>query len=224
MDLDHIIFSTNFKIWFRKFKQTPSERKKYDWDKVVQKPVIRLQYQLELKNRFDALNEVEGPDTLDKKNCENSRSNYTKIDCNPPKRGPNKLVSDATLTLVVKRGIEKKRYHQKKTTATKERWKNLVKQVQESCLEYDRRFTEGQVAKLRKANQQRASRWTWKIMTNITGKSAPCSAVKLNKLTDEIEKLLQDLLGKWRKYFSNLLNAKLLPLLENYLQLNQISI
>lgn len=67
MDLDHIIFSTNFKIWFRKFKQTPSERKKYDWDKVVQKPVIRLQYQLELKNRFDALNEVEGPDTLDKK-------------------------------------------------------------------------------------------------------------------------------------------------------------
>ena len=222
MDLDHIIFSTNFKIWFRKFKQTPSERKKYDCDKVVQKPVIRQQYQLELKNRFDALNEVEGPDTLDKKNCENSRSNYTKIDCNPPKRGPNKLVSDATLTLVVKRGIEKKRYHQKKTTATKERWKNLVKQVQESCLEYERRFTERQVAKPRKANQRRASRWTWKIMTNITGKSAPCSAAKLKKLTDEIEKLLQDLLDKWRKYFSNLLNAKLLPLLENYLQLNQI--
>lgn len=141
---------------------------------------------------------------------------------NPPKRGPNKLVSDATLILVVKRDIEKKRYHQKKTTATKERWKNLVKQVQESCLEYERRFTERQVAKPRKANQRRASRWTWKIMTNITGKSAPCSAVKLKKLTDEIEKLLQDLLDKWRKYFSNLLNAKLLPLLENYLQLNQI--
>ena len=54
-DSDARIFSANFRIRFRKFKQIPSERVKYDWNKAIENPKIRKQYLLELKNRFDAL-------------------------------------------------------------------------------------------------------------------------------------------------------------------------
>ena len=120
-----------------------------------------------------------------------------------------KWVSGATLTLVTNRDSAKKRYHQKKTAATKERWKNLAKQVQMSYLEDERRFMERQIAELEQANRQGSSRRTWKIMNDISGKSTPCPAGKVKKLNGDIIKLLspQELLEEWQKYFFNLLNA-----------------
>ena len=69
-----------------------------------------------------------------------------KVVGNPPKRGPKKWVSEVTLTLLASRDNPKKRYHQKKTTATKERWKNLAKQAQEFYLEDEGWFMERQIA------------------------------------------------------------------------------
>ena len=71
---------------------------------------------------------------------------------NPPNCGPKLWVSDATLILVPNRDNEKKRYHQKKTTATKERRKSFAEQVQESYPEDKRRFMERQIAELEQAN------------------------------------------------------------------------
>ena len=107
-----------------------SDRKKYDWNKVIENPATRQQYQLELKNRFDTLPEVKDPETMHKNIVEIVGETAQKVIGNPPKRGPKKWVSDATLTLVTNRDIAKKRYQQRKTAATKERWKNIAKQVQ----------------------------------------------------------------------------------------------
>ena len=102
-----------------------------------------------------------------------------------------KWVFDAILTLVAKRHTVKRRYHQRKSAATKERWKDLAKQVQASYLEDERRFMEMQIAELEQANQQGASRKTWKIMNDISGKLVPCPVGKVKKLNGEIIKSLK---------------------------------
>ena len=52
---------------FSKFKQTPSDRVKYDWNKAIENPEIRQQHQLELKNCFDALSyDDDDPKTMPK--------------------------------------------------------------------------------------------------------------------------------------------------------------
>ena len=208
LDSDHRIVSANFRIRFRKFKQTPSNRVKYDWNKVIENPEICQQYQLELKNRFDALSQVDDdPETMYKNIVEIIGETAQNVIGNPPKRGSKKWVSDATLTLVADRDNAKRRYRQKKSAATKERWKNLAKQVQASYVEDERRFMERQIAELEQANRQGASRRTWKIMNDISGKAVPCPAGKIKKLNGEVIKSPQELLDEWRKYFSNILNA-----------------
>ena len=94
---DHRIVSASFKIRFRKFKQTLSGRKKYDWNKVIKNPEIRQQYQLERKNCFDALNKVEHSETMHKDIVEIVGETAQKTIGNPPKHGPKNCVSDATI-------------------------------------------------------------------------------------------------------------------------------
>ena len=68
------------------------------------------------------------------------------------------------MTFVTNRDNAKRRYYHRKSAATKERWKDLAKQVQASDLEDERCFMERPIAELQQTNQQSASRKTWKIM------------------------------------------------------------
>ena len=143
LDSDHRIVSANFRIRFRKFKQTPSDRVKYDWNKAIESQEIHQQYQLELENCFDVLSYDDGDSgTLQKLIAKIIAEAAKKVIENPPKCGSQKWVSDATMMLVPKRDNTKRRYHQRKSTATKERSKNLAKQFQASYLEDERRFME----------------------------------------------------------------------------------
>ena len=85
--------------------------------------------------------------------------------------------------------------------------KNIAKQVQLSYLEDERHFMERQTAEHEQANRQGASRRTWKIINDISGKSTPCPTGKVKKPNGDIIKSPQELLEKCQKYFSNLLNA-----------------
>ena len=204
---DHSIISTNFNIRFRKFIQTTSDRKKSDWNKLIENPAIRQQYQIQLKNRFDALTEDDDPEMIHKNTVDIIGETAQEVIGNPPKRKTTKWVSDATLSIVSERNNAKKRYHQRKTATSKERWKALSKQVQESYIEDERRYIGKQIAELEHANRQGASRRTWKIMNEISGNSSPCLASKVKKPNGEIIKSPKELLEEWQKHFSNLLNA-----------------
>lgn len=91
---DHKIVNENFKIHFSKFKQTSSDKKKTENLDTGQ------QYQLELKNRFDAFTEVDHPETMYKDIVEIVAESAQKVISNMPKRRSKKLVSDTTLTLL----------------------------------------------------------------------------------------------------------------------------
>ena len=110
---------------------------------------------------------------------------------NPPKCASKKWISDVTLTLVTKGDNAKRTSHQSKSAATKERQKDLAKQVQASYLVDERPFMERQIAELEQANQQGASRKAWKIMNDISGKLVPCPVGKVKKLNGEIIKSLK---------------------------------
>ena len=110
-----IELSANLKIRLKKFKQTPSGRKIG-----IENPEILKKYQLELKNCLDWLREVEDPEAMYKDIVEIVGETAQKMIGNPPNCGPKLWVSDATLILVPNRDNEKKRYRQKKTTATKD--------------------------------------------------------------------------------------------------------
>ena len=87
LDWDHRIASANFRIHFRKFKQTPSKGVKYDWNKAIENPEIGQQYQLELKNSFDALShDDDDPQTMHKNIAEIIAEAVQKVIGNPPKR------------------------------------------------------------------------------------------------------------------------------------------
>ena len=62
--------------------------------------------------------------------------------------------------------------------------------MQDSYLEDERWFMERQIVELEQAKQQGASRRTWKIINNISGKSAPCSAGKVMNINCKIGKSL----------------------------------
>lgn len=77
------------------------------------------QYQLELKNRFDAFTEVDHPETMYKDIVEIVAESAQKVITNMPKRRSKKLVSDTTLTLFtnrdnVKMFLRRKQQPQKK--------------------------------------------------------------------------------------------------------------
>ena len=129
-----------------------------------------------------------------------------KVIGNPPKCS-KKWISDVILTLVAKRDNAKQRYHQRKSAATKERWKDLAKQIQASYLEDERCFMERQIAEPEQANQLGTSRKTWKSMNDISCKLVPFPVGKVEKLNGEIIKSTKELLDGWQKYFSNLLNV-----------------
>lgn len=61
------------------------------------------QYQLELKNRFDAFTEVDHPETMYKDITEIVAESAQKVISNMPKRRSKKFVSDTTLTLFTNR-------------------------------------------------------------------------------------------------------------------------
>ena len=63
------------------------------------------------------------------------------------------------------------------------------------------------LVELEQANRQGASRRTWKVMNDTSGKSAPCPARKVKTFNGKIATSPQELLDEWRKYFSNVLNA-----------------
>ena len=56
-----------------------------------------------------------------------------KVIGNPPKCS-KKWISDVILTLVAKRDNAKQRYHQRKSAATKERWKDLASKFKHPIL------------------------------------------------------------------------------------------
>ena len=91
LDSDHRIVSANFRTRFRKFKQILSDRVKYDWNKAIENPEIRQQYQLELKNRFDALShDDDDHETMHKNIAEIIAEAVQKVIGNPRKRGSKK--------------------------------------------------------------------------------------------------------------------------------------
>ena len=64
-----------------------------------------------------------------------------------------------------------------------------------------------QIAELEQAIRQGASRKTWKITNDISGKLVPFWVGKVKKLNGEVIKSPQELLNEWWKYFSNLMNV-----------------
>ena len=85
---------------------------------------------------------------------------------NPPKCGSKKWVTNVTPTLFTNRDNAKRWQHQRKSAASKERWKDLAKQVQESYLEDERRFKERQIAEAEQANTEQYTRCLKKDLEN----------------------------------------------------------
>ena len=66
---------------------------------------------------------------------------------------------------------------------------------------------ERQIAEIEQANQQGASRKTWKIMNDISSELVPFPVGEVVKLNGKIIKSPQELLDQWQKYFSNVLKV-----------------
>ena len=91
---------------------------------------------------------------MHKNNAETIAEAAQKVIGNPPKCASKKWISDVTLTRVTKGDNAKRKCHQSKSSATKERQKDLAKQVQASYLLDERPFMKRQIAELEQANQQ----------------------------------------------------------------------
>ena len=124
-----------------------------------------------------------------------------------PRKRKKNWVSAETLCLIDKRNAAKRRYQQKKSPASRDKWRELAKQVSASYTRDEKRYIEKQTDELKEAERNHTPKKTWKIVNELSGKADinPASQVKApdGKIPDSAEALMDE----WKKYFSSLLNA-----------------
>ena len=124
-----------------------------------------------------------------------------------PRKRKKNWVSAETLCLIDKRNVTKRRYQQKKSPASRDKWRELAKQVSASYTRDEKRYIEKQTDELKEAERNHTPKKTWKIVNELSGKADinPASQVKApdGKIPDSAEALMDE----WKKYFSSLLNA-----------------
>ena len=137
---------------FRSTKKNIHTRVKFNWDKLVDQPEVQQQFATSISNRFDAL----PPHTSDVQTqydeiVSTLEETAQEVLGNPSRRKEKSWVSQNTIKLVEQRNRAKKKYHQKKTSHSKARWKALSKEVQESYKKDEETYLNSQIDRLEEA-------------------------------------------------------------------------
>ncbi|XP_038072782.1 uncharacterized protein LOC119741153 [Patiria miniata] len=205
LDSDHRIVSITLVTSLRTSKGRPSRRTN-NW-KRLQDPAIKEKFQLELSNRFEALqNDITSTisewydsfETAVKEVVENVIGE--RRPCEMPS-----WVSEETMKLKDERDEAKKRYSISKSQQSREKWRKLNTSLNESYKRDENAALNKQIDDLKLADEMGDYTTTWKIIHDLSGNDKRTS-VKVRKRDGTVPASDSELLSEWSKYFSSLLN------------------
>lgn len=211
---DHKILSANFKLSLRATKREINPRRLYMVEKLANRQ-IQKDFNIELKNHFDALFDENDPSNRIDEVQKRSEALYTALEetCDKvlgkrPKNKHPSWVSQVTLDLIKEQGQAKAKYKNSQLETDKLQWRTVQNQVSVSFAYDQTKYEEEQLKALEIADEKHECGTTWKIIEKLTKKPQDSPAGKVRMLDGSILKDPKKRLDEWCKYFSNLLNNK----------------
>jgi hypothetical protein len=208
VDSDHRILTARFKLSLRTSGGKKCRRARFNW-RSLQDPTIQHEFNITLKNRFEALTDSMEEDDIQAKydhlvNAVNMTAEQT-LGKKKPSTFPS-WVSQKTEVLKRDRDTAKARYQLSRSPASKKRWRDLANQLTASYQADEINHLEKQMKELAEADGRGESNRVWDIINNIAGKKSTKSTKVKRRDGGQIENT-DELLSEWKHYFSDLLNA-----------------
>jgi exonuclease III len=207
LDSDHRIVSITLVCSLRTTKGKPCNRQKFDWKKLQDVPTREL-FQLELSKRFETLQcqDTSTPITQRYGEFEQAVAEIAeKVVGKRTSCGLPGWVTDRTINLKTERDAAKRRYLVSKSKQSRENWRRLNSNLNESYRSDETAMITKQMEDLSLADLKGDYTTTWKIVHDLSGKHETPS-VKVKKRDGTPPTSVNDLLAEWKEYFSSLLN------------------
>ena len=209
---DHRMVSASFRLSLRNSIRVKDKEKSFDWDK-LKKPEIKHQFNLDVKNRLEALkDELKERHNLQAeydallKGIEESAKVILDL---KPRTKRHLWVSEKTKKLL----IEKEKAHIVLASKSENEFKNaeslktkvkfLAKEVANALAEDEINELENQLHHLVNADRNKHPRSTWQTIAKISGKDKKQAIKVKTKATSE-----KEISSEWRTYFNDLLYAR----------------
>ena len=206
LDSDHRILSIVLKASLRTSRGKPCKRPKFNWKK-LQNPSTKLQFQIELANRFQVLQETDSTSITERYTLFEEAVGVV-ADEVVGRRTPCGLpswVTEETLRLKEERDKAKKRFLLDRTHHSRDIWRKLNTNLNESYKEDQQAKLNKQMEDLKVADEKGEYNTTWKIIHEISGQDRKPNP-KVKKRDGTAPSSDKELLDEWRLYFSALLN------------------
>ena len=198
---DHRIVTAKLRLSLRKNATRTATTKHYDWA-LYNNRDIRDKYVLELRNRFEALQEKTGKGTPNDeyKNFVNAHLEAAAT-CIPAKPRTKYRVQWETLAVREKRAHVKttsKCYRKNPTNTNALKLKKAQNQLASIYLKEQTEYIQNQIDQIRDSEEDKQSRIAWQTINELSRRKSTAKA-KL-KATNQ-----QEIIKMWKQHFENLL-------------------
>lgn len=204
---DHYLVRTTIRMKLAKNNEQQKGRERFDIAKLKDEDT-RQRYNIEVRNRFQALGDIEDPEAKHSEAIEIYRD-VAKNVLGRTKKKSKPWIREGTWKRVAERKILKQKLEDAKSDRLKERWKEKYKakdkEVKSSAREDKRTWMEEQSKDAEQAAVSGRTQELYKTIKTIAGvKPKPVSAVKDKEgvlRTEQSEKM-----ARWAEHFRELLN------------------
>lgn len=207
---DHRIVSARIKIKPRVERQNRCIRTKFEWEKLKTSQELQAQFNVAVRNRFDALYEENEVNNLQTKydNFERSmEETASKLLGKLRKPKVKHWVSKATTSILEKRNWAKKAFKSSRLERDKEIWQNLNQELESAYANDQVQHLEGKLQQLKSAAASGHLKATWRSSTNLAGKNMSKHQHKMKRADGSSINNKRELRDEWINYFRDLLNV-----------------
>ncbi|CAF4122059.1 unnamed protein product, partial [Rotaria magnacalcarata] len=211
LNSDHRIVSAKLMISLRTPKDNKLKRIKFDWNKLKDSSTLQSQFNIEVRNRFEILGNINPNNDIQTKydNFLNSIQETTANLVGKIKRKTNNnWVSNDTTNLLQQRNRAKNNFKRNPTTENKKTWHTLNERLDSSYQNDKIIFLEDKLEQLKQAAVSNQLRTTWSLIDEISGKRRYNNASRIKRTDGTKINSTNELMNEWKTYFENLLNVK----------------
>ncbi|CAM4934583.1 unnamed protein product [Rotaria socialis] len=211
LNSDHRIVSAKLSISLRAPKQNKNKRIKFDWNKLKTNSVLQAQFNIEVQNRYEILQNINTDHDIQTKydNFITSIQDTTvKLIGKTTRKKRKNWASTTTIDLLEKRNSAKSKFKQQPSRENKKHWHILNKQLDESYNNDKINFLEDKLEQLKQAMVSNHLRTTWSLIDEISGKRTSYNTSKIKRKDGTKINSTNELMHEWKAYFEELLNAK----------------
>ena len=200
---DHRIVTAKLRLSLRQSKSSINKKVRYDWNKLITDDNIKELYTVEVKNRFQALQDLDGNEESSNKIYANIVSAHDEAakKCIPVKKKVKQHVPWLNDDIVKKRKamLEALDYSNRvKTRSSKKKLDDAKAKLEEAYIKEQENYAQGKVEEIRAAADHQKSKIVWETVNEFTRrKGTNKGQIKAKSPKEHIK--------KWKDHFQNLL-------------------